>query len=102
MNRGALPLVPTREAFTGVQLWAVGLYALLWTFMHFIRAGRWYWLLAAVQRVPLPTVLRVAFIGFAALVVFPFRMGEVVRPVLIARAGKLSAWVATGTVGAER
>ena len=41
-------------------------------------------------------------IGFAALVVFPFRMGEVVRPVLMHRAGKVSGWAATGTVGAER
>jgi glycosyltransferase 2 family protein len=55
-----------------------------------------------VHRVPLRRVITVAFIGFAAIVVFPFRMGEVVRPVMIRRKGQLSAWAASGTVGAER
>ncbi|HEV8247686.1 MAG TPA: lysylphosphatidylglycerol synthase transmembrane domain-containing protein, partial [Polyangiaceae bacterium] len=102
LRRGALPLMPPREAFTRVSVWGVALHLLVCTVMLLVRAGRWYWLLAAVQRVPLVTVMRSALIGFVAIVVMPFRTGEVVRPLLIRRDGRLSAWAASGTVGAER
>ena len=80
LKAGALPLVPSKEAFANVKWWTVAVYIAVWLVVHFVRAGRWYWLLAAVHRVPLRRVIGVAFIGFAALVVFPLRMGEVVRP----------------------
>jgi uncharacterized protein (TIRG00374 family) len=102
LRQGALPLVPHREAFARVDWVTVLLYTCLWSAVHVIRTGRWYWLLAAVHRVPLITVVRAAFIGAAAVVLMPFRTGEFVRPLLIRREGKLSAWAATGTVGAER
>jgi uncharacterized membrane protein YbhN (UPF0104 family) len=102
LHRGALPVIPDRNALAGVSWWGVGASAALWCAIYAVRAGRWYWLLAAVERVPLGSVLRVAFIGFAALVVLPLRTGEVVRPLLILRTGKMSVWAATGTVGAER
>jgi hypothetical protein len=102
LKAGALPLVPSKETFGNVKWWTVAAYIALWLVVHFVRAGRWYWLLAAVHRVPLRRVMGVAFIGFAALVVFPLRMGEVVRPMMIRKKGHLTAWAATGTVGAER
>jgi uncharacterized protein (TIRG00374 family) len=102
MHQGALPLVPHREAFARVDWFTVFLYVCFWSAVHVVRTGRWYWLLAAVHRVPLITVLRASFIGAAAVVLMPFRTGEFVRPLLIRREGKLSAWAATGTVGAER
>jgi len=102
LRAGALPLVPSKEAFAKVEWWTVAVYIVLWLIVHFVRAGRWYWLLAAVHRVPLRRVISVAFIGFAAIVVFPLRMGEVVRPMMIRKKGHLTAWAATGTVGAER
>jgi uncharacterized protein (TIRG00374 family) len=102
LRQGGLPLVPHREAFARVDWVTVALYTCVWTAIHVLRTGRWYWLLAAVHRLPLITVLRASFIGSAAVVLFPFRTGEFVRPLLIRREGKLSAWAATGTVGAER
>ena len=99
---GALPLIPPREAFGQVWWWGFVLHLLIWSVMHFVRAGRWYWLLAAVQRVPLRTVIRTSFVSYVAIVVMPFRSGEVMRPLLIQRDGKISAWAASGTVGAER
>jgi hypothetical protein len=102
LNAGALPLIPDRESFSKVAWWGVALHIVVWTSMHFVRAGRWYWLLAAVQRVPMRTVLRTSFVSYVAIVVMPFRTGEVLRPLLIQRDGKLSAWAASGTVGAER
>ncbi len=102
LHRGALPLVPSRESFARVNPWGVVLHLVIWSGVHFIRAIRWYWLLSAVQPVPLGTVIRSAFIGMMAIVVVPFRMGEVVRPLLVQRDAKVDAWAATGTVGAER
>ena len=102
LRQGALPLLPDSAAFAKVDWTMVALYTCLWSTIHVIRTGRWYWLLAAVHRVPFVTVIRAAFIGAAAVVLMPFRTGEFVRPLLIRREGKLSAWAATGTVGAER
>jgi uncharacterized protein (TIRG00374 family) len=102
MHAGALPIVPSRDAFERVRWWTLPGYFVLWCGVHFVRAGRWYFLLAPIHRVPLRRVLAVAWIGFAAIVILPFRTGEVVRPVLIRKKGHLSGWAATGTVGAER
>jgi len=102
MHRGALRLTPDPKAFARVDARWVGLYVLLWFAAQCLRAGRWQLLLAPAARVKLWTVLRVAWIGFAAVVILPLRMGEVVRPLLIRRASPISGWVATGTVAAER
>ena len=102
LHAGALPLLPDREAFCRVRWWTLPLYLTLWSLVHVLRAGRWYWLLAPIQRVPLRTLMPVAFIGFAAILALPLRTGEAVRPVLIHRRGGLSGWAATGTVAAER
>ena len=102
LRQGTLELWPGTRAFARVDWQAVVLsVSLLWT-QQFIRAARWYYLLAPVQRVPLGTVLRVAFIGFFAISIMPIRTGEVVRPLLMRREGQISGWVATGTVAAER
>jgi glycosyltransferase 2 family protein len=102
LHIGALPIVPNRAAFAHVRWWVVPAYALLWSIVLLSRAARWYWLLKATQPVPMARVLRVSFIGLAALTVLPFRAGELVRPTLICRRSKISWWAATGTVGAER
>jgi glycosyltransferase 2 family protein len=102
MRQGALELWPGARAFDRVQWSSVALYVVLLGFQQLVRAGRWYFLLAPVQRVPLTTVIRVAFIGFLAIAIAPIRTGEVVRPLLMRREGKISGWVATGTVAAER
>jgi uncharacterized protein (TIRG00374 family) len=102
LHAGALPIVPPEAAFEGVRWWAVAGYAGIWTLILLARATRWYWLLAPVHRVPMGRVMRVAFIGLMAVSVLPFRTGELVRPTLIVKRGKLAWWAATGTVGAER
>lgn len=102
LRAGALPILPGRGAFAQVKWWAVATYVLVWCFVHYVRAVRWYWLLRPVHHVPIRRVLAVAWIGFAAVLFLPFRTGEVVRPVMIRKKGHLSGWAATGTVGAER
>jgi glycosyltransferase 2 family protein len=102
LQRGALPLVPDREALARVPASSYVLYVAVWTTMYLVRTSRWWLLLTPIERLPLGTVVRVGCLGLAAVVLLPFRMGEAVRPILIRREGKLSAWAATGTVGAER
>ncbi len=102
LRAGALPIWPAPEVLDRVSFSHVVGYVLLYFLVHFVRAARWYWLLRAVQPVPLRKVMTVAFIGFLAIVALPFRTGEMVRPVLIKRWGNVSAWAAMGTVAAER
>lgn len=102
LHAGALPILPGREAFRHMQWWAIPGYVLVWCVVHYVRAVRWYFLLLPVHRVPVRRVLAVAFVGFAAVLLLPFRTGEVVRPVMIRKKGHLSGWAATGTVAAER
>lgn len=102
LQRGALPLVPEHGALERVPAQSIALYVVVWSAMYLLRTSRWWLLLRPIEPVPLRTVLRVGCLGLAAVVLLPFRMGEAVRPILIRREGKLSAWAATGTVGAER
>jgi hypothetical protein len=102
LKHGALELMPATEALARVEVSGIAFYVALFSTMHFVRAARWYLLLAPVQRIRLATVVRVALIGYMAIALLPFRMGEAARPLLIRRDAKLSAWAATGTVGAER
>lgn len=102
LHKGALPIVPTGAAFARMRWWTVPAYVSIWCVVHVIRAVRWHWLLAPIHPVPMRRVVAVAFVGFAAILLLPFRTGEVVRPVMIRKKGHLSGWAATGTVGAER
>jgi uncharacterized protein (TIRG00374 family) len=102
MRAGGLPVVPPASAFSQVRWSLVALFGALWLFVMFVRSARWYFLLAPIQRVPLRTLLVVSFLGLGALVLFPLRTGELVRPALIRTRAKVSAWAAAGTIGAER
>ncbi len=102
LHAGALPIIPKAEALGEVRWWTFAAYLALWSVVHWIRAVRWQWLLAPIATVPRRRVVDVAFIGFFAIVVLPFRTGEMARPVLIRKRGELSGWAATGTIGAER
>lgn len=102
LEAGALPLVPGAAAFERVRWWTLPVYALIWFLVIVCRCGRWFWLLKPIHRVPMRRVLRIGFIYIGAVTVLPFRLGELVRPVLVREDGKVPFWAATGTVAAER
>jgi uncharacterized protein (TIRG00374 family) len=102
LHAGALPVVPNAHAFAKTRWWTVPAYGALWVTMLLLRSSRWYLLLAPIHRVPLRRALAVGLIGYGAISLLPFRMGEFVRPALIRKKGQLSFMAATGTVGAER
>ncbi len=65
------------------------------------RAERWRWLLGGRGRVPWARSFRAVSIGYLITNVFPFRLGEVVRPAVMSRGGKVSAMQAFSTIAVE-
>lgn len=102
LQKGGLTLVPEGGDFKHVRLGWVGLYLVTLAIMSYFRAVRWRFLLRSFADVPKRKVLAVSWIGFAAILLMPFRIGEIVRPYMLREKGKLSMTAATGTVMAER
>jgi len=68
-----------------------------------VRAWRWRWLLSPVKRdIGLYNLTSTTFIGFMVSFLVPFRVGEIVRPVLLARRESLSSSAALATIAIER
>ena len=102
LQKGGLKLVPEGGNFVHVRWWGVGLYLVPLVAMSYFRAVRWRFLLRSIADIPRRRILAVSWIGFAAILILPFRLGEFVRPYLIREKGKVSMTAATGTVVAER
>lgn len=103
LRRGGLPLVPDREAFSKLSPWAVPVYVVLTVTGIWFRAHRWVHLLRPIAPEASPRrVLGACFVGIAAILFAPLRLGEAVRPYLLARDGKVSFFQALGAAGAER
>ena len=69
---------------------------------YWARAIRWQYLLAPVGHTKFRTVLRTTVIGFAALAILPARVGDVLRPYLLARREGLAITATMATVVMER
>ncbi len=69
---------------------------------YVLRAVRWQILLAPIGNVPFGPAFRTTVIGFTATFLIPGRVGEVLRPYLLAREQKLSASAAFATIIVER
>lgn len=102
LARGGLPVYPGAGAFEGVRWWTVAVYVASLAVVHFFRAVRWRFLLRPLADVPPRRVVAISWIAFAAILLSPFRTGEVVRPYLLAARSRIRLWEAAGTVGAER
>lgn len=102
LHAGALPVVPPAEAWSGVRGWAVAAYVPLFLLLHGLRCARWAWLVPAEQRPRLGLMLAIGMVGYAALVLFPFRLGEAARPGLLYSRGRVPLGTSAGVVGAER
>lgn len=99
---GALPVVPPVDAWAGVRGWAVAAYLPLFLAGHVLRCARWTLLIPADQRPRLGLTLSIGMVGYAALVLLPFRLGEAVRPGLLYSRGRVPLGTCAGVVGAER
>jgi uncharacterized protein (TIRG00374 family) len=79
---------------------AAGLAVTVQTYV--VRAWRWQSLLQPLGRVPFRTAFRTTVVGFAASFLLPARVGEVLRPYLLAKRERLDATAAFATVIVER
>jgi glycosyltransferase 2 family protein len=112
LHKAGMAIVPPKSSFEHVRWWVIPVYVCTLAGMNYFRATRWRYLLREVVHVPIPRILVVSWIGFAAILLMPFRLGEFVRPYMlkdggpgIGRDGKpreISITMATGNVVAER
>jgi uncharacterized protein (TIRG00374 family) len=112
MKKGGLKFIPDGGNFDQVRWWAIPVYLVTLIINSVFRATRWRFLLRSIADVPKKRLLSVSWIGFAAILVMPFRIGELVRPYMLRTAGKREASgkivgaitmpAATGSVVAER
>jgi hypothetical protein len=103
-RHSGLELVPAWSQFDHVRWWTVPGYVVLLAAMTYFRAVRWRFLLRRVapEGVPRTRLLAVSLVGFAGILILPFRLGEFVRPALLHEKGKVSFTAATGSIVAER
>jgi uncharacterized protein (TIRG00374 family) len=102
LKRGALPVVPPRAAFADVSWAGVLAYAAIFVGSHLTRCTRWRLLIAPSQRPKLGLTVALGLIGYGALVLLPFRLGEVARPALLHGKAKVPLGTSAGVVAAER
>jgi len=102
-KRGGLPLIPPASTLSAVEPGSVAAYALFTLISVYFRVHRWVPLLRPVAPdISEKRVVAVGLIGIATIMLAPLRMGEAVRPYLLARDGKVTFFQALGAAGAER
>ncbi len=75
---------------------------LLMTSMQALRAWRWGLILRPLGQLGAMRVLAITSVGFLAITALPARLGELLRPYLVAKSSDISMSAALGTVFVER
>ncbi|MFU8805773.1 MAG: lysylphosphatidylglycerol synthase transmembrane domain-containing protein, partial [Bradymonadaceae bacterium] len=81
--------------------WSLAFVA-IYVVCHGSRVIRWYYLVRPLGPVEPGTVHRVCAVGFTAILLLPLRLGELVRPYLLARTSNLPMSGILGTAVVER
>ena len=103
MRKGGLPLIPPASELARIDLSPVAFYTVACGAATLMRTYRWNHLLRPINsRLSSRRVLAVSCVGLAAVLFAPLRMGEIVRPWLLAQDREVSFVHAAGTVVAER
>lgn len=84
-----------------IALWSL-LFAIVYAVCHAARIVRWNELVQPLGEVDPRTVHRVCVVGFTAILLLPFRLGELVRPYLLSRRTSLGMTPLLGTAVVER
>jgi hypothetical protein len=112
LKQGGLKFIPDGGNFDRVRWWTLPAYLVTLIVMSWFRAVRWRYLLRSFADIPTRRLLSVSWIGFGAILVMPFRIGEFVRPYMIRTPARIDAQgravggvsmsAGTGTIVAER
>jgi len=78
------------------------LYVPFWAVIHLSRTARWGILLEPVAKVPFGRLNAASSVGWMALTILPFRLGEFARPYLVAERPRLRVAAAMSSVVVER
>jgi glycosyltransferase 2 family protein len=91
------------EAMGHLSLKVLLLYLLIMAGVHLFRVIRWNYLLRPLgMTLPFRKLFAISSVGFIAIIALPVRIGELVRPYLVAERGKISMSAALGTIAVER
>ena len=109
-HKGNLKLVPNGTDFDGIRWSSLALFVPLLLAMTWFRTVRWRFLLRSIIDVPKVRLLAVSCAGLLAVLLLPFRIGELARPYMLRtpnearRAGEpvLTMTAATSSIVAER
>jgi len=115
VHKGGLKFLPEGGDFDQFarRWWTLPIYLGFLLGMTWFRSVRWRFLLRSIAEVPKARLFSVSCVGFAAILLLPFRLGEIVRPYMIrtppsqrdrtSPAGKgITLTAATSSVVAER
>jgi hypothetical protein len=110
VHKGGLKFVPEGGDFQRVRAWTIPAYVVTLVIVAWFRSVRWRFLLRSIAEVPKKKLFAVSAIGFACILLLPFRIGEIVRPYMIRTppneretSGRpISLTAATSSVVAER
>ncbi len=97
-----LSLDELRNAFATANLWLIAAAVLTTLQTYLIRAWRWQVMLAPIGTVRFGPAFRTTIIGFTATFLLPARVGEVLRPYLLAKQERLSVSATFATIIVER
>lgn len=91
------------DAVSRVSVWSLLLYALIFLAVHVTRIQRWQYLITPLGERDTKRIFRICAVGYAAIVILPLRLGEMVRPYMLARESQeVSMSAALGTAVVER
>jgi uncharacterized protein (TIRG00374 family) len=111
IHKGGLKFIPEGGDFQHVRPWTIPAYVVTLVVVAWFRSVRWRFLLRSIAEVPKKRLFAVSAVGFSAILLLPFRLGEIVRPYMIrtppgereAGPGRpISLTAATSSVVAER
>lgn len=110
VHKGGLKILPEGGDFRHVRWWTLPAYLFTLLVMTWFRCVRWRFLLRSIAEVPRRRLFAVSCIGIAAILLMPFRIGEIVRPYLIrtppnerqANTNVITLTAATSSIVAER
>jgi glycosyltransferase 2 family protein len=91
------------QSLRGASPWLLAAAVALNVLCYPVRAWRWRHLMAPIrENIGFYNLNSTTFIGFMVSYLVPFRLGEVVRPVMLARRERLSSSAAIATIALER
>lgn len=98
-----IDVAATFRVLGDVSATAILTYAATMVVTHFFRAWRWEYLLRPIGvSLPLRRLFPISSVGFMAILAVPLRLGELVRPYYVVRAGQSRMSAVLGTVAVER